>query len=112
MKYATVTEARAKLPDLIATAEPVALTRHGKPVAVLIDVHQYRDLVLSNHLVQNPERLREVYRDHQQFQQGDTASEERRLSEKLERVQLAVRDFEEELEKQREATIAAEAVEG
>jgi prevent-host-death family protein len=112
MKYATVTEARAKLPDLIGTSEPVALTRHGKPVAVLVDVQRYRDLVLSNHLVKDPERLREAYREHREHQRQAEETGEPSLREKLDRLRVAVHDFEAELERRKDDVLAAEAVEG
>lgn len=70
MKYATVTEARSRLPQLVHSTERVALTRHGKPVAVLLDVQDYRNLALAETMVKDPQRLAAVHRDYVRFRQA------------------------------------------
>jgi prevent-host-death family protein len=67
MKYATVTEARSHLPHLVESMERVALTRHGKPIAVLMDIQDYRNLALAEVMVKDPQRLAAVHRDSLQF---------------------------------------------
>ena len=46
-KQISIAEAKSKLPSIIHTVEDgpaVQLTRHGKPVAVLLSVHEYERL--------------------------------------------------------------------
>lgn len=70
MKYATVTEARSQLPQLVESMERVALTRHGKPIAVLLDIQDYRNLALAEAMIKDPERLAAVHRDGVRFRQS------------------------------------------
>ena len=49
-KY-TIAEAKSKLPAIIHTVEDgpsIKLTRHGKPVAVLLSIREYEQLAKNN----------------------------------------------------------------
>ena len=44
MEYLTVSEARKKIPTLATASKSTVLTSHGKPVAVLTPIDEYRAL--------------------------------------------------------------------
>jgi len=51
-KQFSVTEAKRRLPSVIHDAEQgehVSLTRRGRPVAVLLSVHEYERLAMKKH---------------------------------------------------------------
>ena len=71
MKYVSVTEARSQLPSLLNEAEGIVLTRQGQPVAVLVDIEEYRATQAMLALVREPERLAAILQAHQRIQAGD-----------------------------------------
>jgi prevent-host-death family protein len=70
MKYVSVTEARAQLPSLVDAPEDVVLTRQGQPVAVLMNIEEYRATQAMLSLARQPERLTEILDAHRRVQRG------------------------------------------
>jgi prevent-host-death family protein len=61
----TVSEARAALPDVlnrVADGEEITITRHGKPVAVIVHPGALRSRSRADGLVAEAERLNEMLR--------------------------------------------------
>lgn len=54
------------------THEPVVFTKDETPVAVLIDIQDYRTLQAISALARDPKRYAEVMESHAQVQQGAT----------------------------------------
>ncbi len=71
MKFIPVTEARGQLPELLASAERVALTRNGRPVGVLLRYDDYEALQAMLALAQEPQRLARILAGHARVQGGE-----------------------------------------
>ncbi len=71
MKFIPVTEARGQLPELLASAERVALTRNGRPVGVLLRYDDYEALQAMLALAQKPQRLARILAGHARVQRGE-----------------------------------------
>ncbi len=57
IQTASISEAKANLPKLVAAALPTVLLRHAKPVAALISIDRYNDYVAFEALLRHPALL-------------------------------------------------------
>ena len=85
MRYEQVSTVRQSLSDLIEDlGESVAITKAGKPVAVLLSFEEFRALRATRALLDQPDLVRQMYEDKELLRQrGATAFEE--IGEALER---------------------------
>ena len=58
MKYMSVSELRKKLSGkfLDALTEPIVITQHGKPAAILVSIHEFNSLMV---LIQDSDHVQE-----------------------------------------------------
>lgn len=70
MAVMTVSEARAALPEVlnrVAGGEEVTITRHGRPVAVIVRPDILRSRSRAQDLLEEAERLNEMLREAEQM---------------------------------------------
>jgi antitoxin (DNA-binding transcriptional repressor) of toxin-antitoxin stability system len=66
MAVMTVSEARAALPEVlnrVADGEEITITRHGRPVAVIVRPDILRSRSHASELIEQAERLNEMLRE-------------------------------------------------
>ena len=73
MRYITVSDARNALPSLTDSTERTVLTRNGRPIAVLLNIDEFRSIQATLSLVSEPGRLARVMTLHENVQNGDTS---------------------------------------
>ncbi len=71
MNYASVSQARNRIPELAESAGSTVLTHNGEPIAVLVPMREYRALRAMLNLASQPERWQAVMADHARVQRGD-----------------------------------------
>jgi antitoxin YefM len=84
------TEARANLAELMDKAEedrePIVITRHGKPSAVLISVEEWESMEATLHLLRSPRNAARLFEAMDRADRGEgtsmTMEEVRRMVEK------------------------------
>jgi prevent-host-death family protein len=73
-QFVSVTEAKNKLLDLIrglkTSPEVVAITRDGKPAAVLLSMDQFEGLMETLEILSDPKTMRSLRRSMKQAQAG------------------------------------------
>lgn len=74
MKEIPVTQARADLSNLVNEVvynhERITLTRHGRPLAILISVDDARQLDLADTVAPHPLQIIDTSGAHQEFQRA------------------------------------------
>jgi antitoxin YefM len=69
------TEARANLAELMDKAEedrePIVITRHGKPSAVLISVEEWESMEATLHLLRSPRNAARLFEAIAQIERGE-----------------------------------------
>lgn len=70
MEFVSITEARKQLPSLVDAEGVRTISRHGRPVAVLMSYDAYEAMRADLELLRDPEGLLQIERDHERFTAG------------------------------------------
>ena len=80
MATVTLSEAKAKLPRLLAEVvelgEQVLITRSGRPAGVLLSVEEYEGLIETLEILADPEMAAAVRRGLEEAEQVETVTHE------------------------------------
>lgn len=71
MKYVNLSVARSSLPSLVDETERVVITRGSQPVAVLVNIHDYRAMQIMQTLATQPSTLHKIMQTHERVRSGD-----------------------------------------
>jgi prevent-host-death family protein len=70
MRFVTVSDARADMPNLTEGPQGTVLTKSGQPVAVLLPIREYRAMRAMLRLAAQPEIAAGVLAAHERVQAG------------------------------------------
>ena len=73
MRYVAVSKARTMLPAIVESVERTILTKSGEPVAVVLQIDDYRALKAMQRLAADPARYAAVLEAHERVQRGELA---------------------------------------
>lgn len=71
MKYLNLSAARSSLPSLVDDAERVVIMRGSQPVAVLVNIDDYRAMQIMQTLAAEPSTLQKIMHTHERVRSGD-----------------------------------------
>jgi prevent-host-death family protein len=70
MRYATVTEAREDLLNIVSNEETVTVTKKGHPAVVIVPFEDYQELASLKDAMRDPDELFRAIQSHRLVQQG------------------------------------------